>query len=116
MFGLAEVLAAPLSGIFVGYDEGLYNLTVKGFMIFAFQFLFAGIGIYGSSFFTALNNGLISAIIAFMRTLVFQIASVLILPIFLGMDGIWLSIAAAELLAAAVAVFFLIIRKKKYHY
>lgn len=116
MFGLAEALAMPLAHIFVGYDENLFNLTMKGFMIFSFQFLFAGIGIYGSSFFTALNNGLLSAVIAFLRTLVFQIAAVLIFPLFLGMNGIWLSIGAAELLAAAVAVFFLIIRKRKYHY
>ena len=116
MFGLAEALAMPLSAIFVGYDENLFRLTMNGFFIFSFQFLFAGIGIYGSSFFTALNNGLLSAVIAFMRTLVFQISTVLILPIFLGMNGIWLAWAAAELLAAAVAIFFLVIRKRKYHY
>lgn len=116
MFIAAEILATPLSNIFVGYDENLLNLTLKGFMIFSFQFLFCGIGIFGSSFFTALNNGLISAIIAFLRTLVFQIAAILIFPIFLGTNGIWLSVAVAEFLAAIVSIVFLIIMKKKYHY
>ena len=81
MFVLSESLAAPLSYLFVGYDEGLTALTRQGFMIFSFSFLFAGFAIYGSSFFTALNDGLTSAVISFMRTLVFQIAAVLLLPL-----------------------------------
>ena len=78
MFAAAEVLAKPLSLIFVGYDQGLLNLTLRGFIIYSFSFLFAGISIYGSAFFTSLNNGLISALISFLRTLVFQAAAVLI--------------------------------------
>lgn len=116
MFLLAEILAHPLAKIFVGYDEVLLNLTHHGFMIFSFSFLFAGFSIYGSSFFTALNNGLISALISFLRTLVFQIAAVLILPAFLGIDGIWISIVAAEIMAVMITVFFIVKMRKKYHY
>lgn len=116
MFLLAEILAHPLAKIFVGYDEALLNLTEHGFTIFSFSFLFAGFSIYGSSFFTALNNGLISALISFLRTLVFQIAAVLILPAFLGIDGIWISIVAAEIMAVIITVFFIIKMRKKYHY
>ena len=107
MFILAEGLAVPLSGIFVGYDPALLALTVKGFALYSFSFLFAGIAIYGSGFFTALNNGLISAVISFLRTLVFQTAAVLILPAIWGIDGIWISIVAAELAAAGVTMFFI---------
>ncbi|MGN0593389.1 MAG: MATE family efflux transporter, partial [Ruminococcus sp.] len=116
MFLPAEILAHPLAEIFVGYDEALLNLTRHGFMIFSFSFLFAGFSIYGSSFFTALNNGLISALISFLRTLVFQIAAVLILPAFLGIDGIWISIVAAEIMAVMITVFFIVKMRKKYHY
>ena len=83
-------------------------MTLRGFSIFSFSFLFAGIAIFGSSFFTALNNGLISAMISFLRTLVFQIAAVLIFPLFLEIDGIWISIVAAEIMAALVTSLFLI--------
>lgn len=116
MFLLAEILAHPLAKIFVGYDETLLNLTQHGFMIFSFSFLFAGFSIYGSSFFTALNNGLVSALISFLRTLVFQIAAVLILPAFLGIDGIWISIVAAEIMSVMITVFFIVKMRKKYHY
>lgn len=116
MFLLAEILAHPLAKIFVGYDESLLNLTQHGFMIFSFSFLFAGFSIYSSSFFTALNNGLISALISFLRTLVFQIAAVLILPAFLGIDGIWLSIVVAEIMAVIITAFFIVKMRKKYHY
>lgn len=88
MFAAAYILTNPLSRIFVDYDEGLLNLTVRAFRIFSFLFLFAGFAILGSSFFTALNDGLVSAAISFMRTLVFQIFAVLIFPIFWGVDGI----------------------------
>ena len=116
MFCLAELLAQPFSVIFVGYDPDLMALTQKGFRIFSFSFLFAGIAIYGSSFFTALGNGLISALISFLRTLLFQTAAVLIFPLLWGIDGIWISIAAAELMAAAVTTLFLIKKRSKYHY
>lgn len=116
MLVLGEVLAKPLSILFVGYDAGLLNLTLRGFMIFSFSFLFSGLAIYGSGFFTALNNGLISAIISFLRTLVFQTAAILILPRIWEIDGIWISIVAAEVMAALVTVLFWIGNRKRYHY
>ncbi len=116
MLLFAEVMAKPLAMIFVGYDQELLKLTLRGFSIFSFSFLFAGIAIFGSSFFTALNNGFISAMISFLRTLVFQIAAVLIFPLFLEIDGIWISIVAAEIMAALVTTLFLIGKRSSYHY
>ncbi|MDE7424008.1 MAG: MATE family efflux transporter [Lachnospiraceae bacterium] len=116
MLVAAESLAKPLAIIFVGYDSKLLNLTLHSFVIFSFSFLFAGIAIYGSSFFTALNNGFVSALISFLRTLVFQVAAVLIFPLVWGINGIWFSIVAAELMAAVVTVFFLLAMRRKYHY
>lgn len=113
---LSEVLAYPLSLIYVGYDDILFDMTLNGFFIYSFGFLFAGFSIFGSSFFTALNNGLISAIISTSRTAVFQVITVLILPIFMGINGIWLSIVIGELLAAVCAIVFIIIYRKKYNY
>ena len=111
-----ELLARPFSLIFVGYDENLLALTLRGFTIFSLSFLFSGLAIYGSGFFTALNNGLVSAIISFLRTLVFQIAAVLLLPLIWGIDGVWLSVVVAELAAAALTVAFLAGMRKKYGY
>lgn len=119
MFVLSELLATPMSYIFVSYNKELFDLTKRAFFLYSFSFLFAGFAIFGSSFFTALNNGPISAFISFMRTLVFQVAAVLILPlIFVGheTDGIWLSIVVAEFLAVIVTVIFMIIKRKKYNY
>jgi len=116
MLGASWLLASPLTKIFVGYDDALYELTYKGFKIFAFSFMFAGMAIFGSSFFTALNDGLTSAIISFLRTLVFQIAAVMLLPLILGVDGIWLSIVVAELMAALLSVLFILVKRKKYGY
>ena len=116
MLALSEFLARPLSKIFVSYDLDLLELTVRGFTIYSFSFLFAGINIFASSFFTALNNGLISALISFLRTLVFQVASVLLLPLILGIDGIWISIVVAELIACIVSLTFIIKKRAVYHY
>lgn len=116
MLGLGEGLARPLSLIFVGYDAELLELTLKGFFVYSFSFLFAGIAVYGSSFFTALGNGLVSALISFLRTLVFQVAAVLLFPLLWGIEGIWISIVAAELMAAGVTVLFLLKMRKKYGY
>lgn len=116
MLAAGELLALPLTNIFVGYDDGLKALTLRGFRIFSFTFLFAGFAVFGSGWFTALNNGLISAIISFMRTLVFQVAAVLILPIFLDVDGIWLSVVVAEFTAAVLVVIFVFAKRKKYKY
>lgn len=116
MFAGARLMASPLSKMFVGYDEGLFALTVRGFSIFSFSFLFSGFAIFGSSFFTALNNGVVSAAISFLRTLVFQIAAVVLLPMIWGVDGIWLSIVAAEVMAVIVTVIFLKVKQKQYQY
>lgn len=112
----AELLAGPLSGIFVSYDPQLMAMTARGFRIYSVSFLLCGFNIFGSSFFTALNNGLISAVISFMRTLVFQLAAVLLLPLVLGLDGIWWSIVAAELGALVLTVFCLFRFRNHYHY
>lgn len=114
--GLAQLLAVPLAKLFVGYDADLYALTVHAFRIFSFMFILAGLNIFASAFFTALNNGVVSAIISFMRTLVFQTAAVMLLPMILDTDGIWLAISVAEVLAFAVSLIFLIGKRKKYHY
>ena len=113
---LARVLAAPLAKLFVGYDEGLFTLTCHAFRLFSFAFLFAGFNIFASSFFTALGNGLISATISFLRTLVFQTSSVILLPLLLGVDGIWYAITAAEIFATIISLIFLLAKRKKYHY
>lgn len=116
MVATAELLALPLSNIFVGYDAELMNLTVSGFKIFALSFIFMGFAIFSSGFFTALNDGLTSALISFLRTLVFQIAAVLLLPLIWEIDGVWISIVVAEVMAAAISAFFLVVKRKKYHY
>ena len=116
MLGLGLVLAYPLADLYVGYDAALMAMTLRGFYFCSFSFLFSGFAIYGSSFFTALNNGPISALISFLRTLVFQIAAVLIFPLIWGIDGIWLSVVVAELMAALISVLFIIALRKKYQY
>ena len=116
MLGMGFLLARPLSHLFVGYDPELMELTVNGFYIFAFSFLFAGFAIFSSGFFTALNDGLTSALISFLRTLVFQIAAVLLLPLIWGINGIWWSIVIAEAMAVVVGCIFLVCKQKKYQY
>ena len=122
MVCLSIALATPMSYIFVGYNESLFDLTKDAFLLYSFSFLFSGFAIFGSSFFTALNNGPISAIISFLRTLVFQTVAVILLPIIFegaggeGIDGIWFSIVVAEALAVAVTVAFLLAKRKKYNY
>ena len=116
MLVFALILAKPMSIAFVGYDAALCDITVSGFKIYAFAFLFMGYAIYASGFFTALNDGLTSALISFLRTLVFQIAAVLILPLYLGISGIWYSIVVAEILSVILSAVFLIIKRKKYQY
>ncbi len=113
---LAAALAAPLARLFVGYDQALFDMTRHAFRLFSLSFLLAGINIYVSSFFTALNNGAVSAIVSFLRTLVFQMLCVLVLPIFLGIDGIWWAMAVAEVFAFILSLSFLIVKRNKYHY
>ncbi len=116
MLILAIILAPVLSGIFVGYDADLMEMTTHAFRIFSLFFILAGVNIYASSFFTALGNGLVSAIISFVRVLVFQLLAVMLLPIFLGIDGIWLANTVAEVFSFIVSMTFLIKLKSKYHY
>ena len=116
MFLSGELLSAPLSKLFVGYDAELFKMTNHAFSIFSFSFLLSGFSIFGSSFFTALNDGFTSAAISFMRTLVFQIAAVLLFPLIWDIDGIWLSIVGAEVMSITVTAVFLIIKRKKYGY
>lgn len=111
-----ELCAIPLARLFVGYDAALTDLTCSGFRIYSLAFIFMGFGIFSSGFFTALNDGLTSALISFLRTLVFQTASVLILPLFFDIDGVWLSIVVAEFLAAILGAAFLVGKRNKYHY
>lgn len=96
---LAEILTNPLVKVFASYDKELFDLTCRGFRIYSIAFIFMGINVWGSSFFTALGNGFLSALLSFMRTLVFQILVILILPMILGIDGIWGAIAVAEFMA-----------------
>ena len=112
----AEILASPLSRIFVGYDARLHSMTVLAFSIYAISFLFVGFNIYASSFFTALNDGLTSALISFGRTLVFQIIAVLVLPIFLDIIGVWSAVILAEVLAIILSGFCFVRNRKKYSY
>ncbi len=116
MIIIGEVFALPMSSVFVGYDASLTELTVSGFRIFALSFLFMGYAIFSSGFFTALSDGFTSALISFLRTLVFQVAAILFLPIIWGIDGIWASIIVAEFMAAFLGVIFIIIKKKRYKY
>ncbi len=111
-----EALAAPLSYIFVGYDTELMELTVSGFRIFALSFPLMGFAIFGSGFFTALNDGVTSAAISFLRTVVFQVAAVLILPLIWEINGVWISIIVAEFMAVLFSAIFLIAKRKRYHY
>lgn len=113
---VSQVLAIPLSKLFVGYDAELYAMTRNAFRIYCLVYLFNGFNIFGSSFFTALSNGGISAAISFLRTLVFQVAAVLILPVILGINGIWFAVIVAELLTLIITVTFFILKRKKYHY
>ena len=113
---LALTLAHPLAKMFVGYDAELLAITSHAFKLFSFSFLLAGFNIFASSFFTALNNGAISAAISFLRTLIFQTSSILILPLILGVDGLWGANVAAEIFAFVISLVFLVANRKRYHY
>ena len=113
---LAECLATPLSQLFVGYDEGLFALTRKAFMIYCLSFFLAGFNMFASAFFTALNNGIVSGVIAFGRTMVCETTAVLVLPLLFGMDGIWFAIIVAEVLALMLSASLLLRYRRLYHY
>ena len=113
---IAESLSLPLSQIFVSYDAELLVMTQYGFMLYSLSFLIVGVNLFASAFFTALNNGSISASISFSRTMIFETSAVIILPILFGVNGIWLAIVCAELMALVVTISFFIRFRAKYHY
>lgn len=116
MTAIGELLAKPLASIFVSYDANLLDMTVNAIRIFSISYLISGINIFASSFFTALNNGVVSAAISFLRTLLFQIAMIFILPLIWGLNGIWIAVIFAEVLALIVSITFLVVNRKKYQY
>ena len=113
---ISHIFALPFARFFVGYDSELLAMTIHGFRIYAFVYLLNGFNIFGSSFFTALNNGMVSATISFMSTLVFEVICILLLPVFFGIDGIWSAVLVAEALALCMTSFFLITKRSRYHY
>ncbi len=113
---ISHIFALPFARFFVGYDSELLAMTIHGFRIYAFVYLLNGFNIFGSSFFTALNNGMVSATISLLRTLVFEVICILLLPVFFGIDGIWSAVLVAEALALCVTSFFLITKRSRYHY
>ena len=116
MLTASELLASPLCEIFVGYDRELFDLTSHGFRIYALSFLICGFNVFASAFFTALGDGIVSAVISFMRTLVFQMLSILLLPMIFDIDGVWSAIVMAELLSLVVSTTFIVTKRKKYRY
>jgi len=116
MIVICQLMALPLAAVFVGYDAVLLDMTVHAFRISSTAFLIAGVNIFASSFFTALNNGGVSAAISFLRTFIFKLSAVLLLPLALGIEGIWCATVAAEALAFLISVIFLIAQRTKYHY
>ncbi len=116
IFTLSELLAYPIAKLYVGYDEELMRITTKGFFVYSFAFLFMGMAVFASSFFTALNNGTVSAMVAFLRTLIFETSAIILLPIIFGVDGIWGSVVLAELMAAVVGAGFIYKMRKRYCY
>ena len=113
---VAELFASPLSHVFVGYDSELFALTVSGFRIFALSFCFMGVAIFSSGFFTALNDGVTSAVISFLRTLVFQCVFIIVMPMLWGIKGVWISVVAAEFMAVVIGCLFLVVKRKKFKY
>ena len=112
----AQILAGPLAHMFVGYDKTLFDMTVHGFRIFSLFVLFIGFNIFASSFFTALNNGGVSAAISFLRTFVFKFSAVLFMPLLFKLDGIWWATVVAEVLAFILSAAFILGKRQKYHY
>ena len=116
MFVSAEVLSKPFSAMFVGFDEVLYQMTYRGFMIYSVSFLLSGFNIFTSAFFTALNNGAVSAFLSFFRSLVFPVIAVWICPLFFGLDGLWGAVIGAEMPALLFSMGFLFKNRKRYQY
>ena len=116
MLSLGEISSGLVTRFFVGYDAELYRMTLHAFRIYSLVFLVSGFNIYASSLFTSLGDGLVSAILSFIRTLVFQVICILLLPVLFGLEGIWWASVAAELMAFAVSIYFVIGKRKKYQY
>lgn len=116
MLAASELAAGLLASIFTSYDKELFELTKTAFRIYSITFLFCGLNIYGSSFFTALNNGVVSAVLAFVRTLIFQVACILLFPVIFGSNGIWMASPASEILTAILTAICLIAFRKRYRY
>lgn len=116
VFAFSELFSSAVIGVFASPGSEVFRLAKHGFAVFGVNFLFAGLNIYASGMFTAFSDGLVSAVISFLRTLVFLVASMLILPMLLDIDGVWLAVPAAEALAFTVSVYYLVSRRKKYHY
>ena len=114
--GVAELTAGILASVFVSYDAELLAMTTVAIRLYSLSYIFNGVNIFASAFFTALNDGLVSAAISFLRTLLFQVVMILLLPMLFGLEGIWLSIVVAELLALGVSLFCFVKFRKKYHY
>ena len=115
-YGVIMYASFLFVAVFVGYDENLLILTTRAFRLYGLSFLIMGFNVYASSFFTALGDGVTSALISFLRTLLFQVAAVLLLPLLLGIDGIWLAVTAAELAALLVSIGLFITRDRQFHY
>ena len=113
---LAVLFVRPLSALFVGYDAALLEMTIRAFNICCIPFLFMWFNIYVSGFFTALNDGAVSAAISFMRALVLPVTCIIVLPMLWQLDGVWYALVASELLSVAVSLFFLLNKRRKYHY
>jgi len=116
MFSLAQVLARPLTAIFTSYDRGLMEMTTYAFRMYSFNFIVSGMGMFGSTFFAALNNGAVSAVLSFLRLVVFQAGFVLLLPALFGIDGIWITMAVANLMSAITSLACMAVYRKKYNY
>lgn len=116
MFITGEALSRPLSALYVSYDAELLEMTIRGFAVFSVSFLFSGYAIFASSFFTALNDGVTSALISILRTFLFQITAIIVFPMIWGIDGIWWSIVAADVSSVAIATVFLAAKRKRFRY
>lgn len=116
LFLVSEMLSSPVAKIFTGYDDALFEITKRAFVLYSFSYIFAGLNTIASAFFTALNNGFVSALISFSRTFVFNIVFVFLLPMFFSLDGIWLCCACAEICTLIISLICVIMNKKKYGY
>lgn len=116
MFALAEVFTGGLVLVFASKDAVLSELMISGFRIIAVSILFSGLNIFASGFFTALNNGRVSALISILRTFVLEAGALILLPEFMGIDGVWWSLPAAEILSAVIAVVMIVKYRKTYGY